>query len=447
MISPYCQRPPLPTRRNFCSGAAGLALASRLARFAPLLAQQPSRFNALRPDVASIDHDRILAAAERALHQPPPPLTTLPAPHSPGNPHEFYSEAEPDTLAPDSSGSSQPAPFTAHRDAILSLGLAVPALAAAQFLTGERRYSEAAATYLRTWFVAPETRMQPSMNFGQVSLTSTARSAAPSLHSEPDATAPTARQGTLQGILETLPLVEVVQAIPFLAPGALTAADLAGVRAWFAAYLKWLTAQEESGPRIQELARDSKDHNATSWLLQAAAYMLFTLPDTAEPPAESAPVNDLRHRYRSVLLRAQISPDGFFPNEVSTANPFRNSLFNLDMLACLCLLLSTRFESLWEYQLQDGPGMRAVIAYHYPYIAAPARWPYRADAHLFGELPSRRASLLFCGRPYQRPEYVTLWRSLQPDPPSPEILRTIPVHQPLLWISAPPRPPIDSGTS
>ena len=419
------------TRRRFCTSATALAVGSRLA---PLFAQPASRFNALRPDVASIDHDRILAAADRALNEPPTPITKLPAPNSPGNPHEFYSEAAPENV--DSSG---PAPFTAHRDALLSVGLAVPALAAAQFITSERRYSDAAAAYLRAWFVTPETRMQPSMNFGQVPLTSPATSAPPSLKSTDSAEAntPAKRQGTLEGILETLPFVEILQAIPFLA--SLTSDDLAGIRAWFLAYHKWLTAEEESGPRLQALARDSKDHNGTSWLLQVAACMLFTPSDTTEPPAESAGANDLRHRFRSVLLRAQVSPDGFFPHEVNTANPYRNSLLNLDMMACLCLLLSTRFESLWEYQLQDGPGMRAAIAYHYPYIAMPARWPYRADARFFSELPSRRASLLFCARPYQRPEYVDLWKSLKPDSPSTEVLRSIPVHQPLLWVATPPR--------
>lgn len=441
MSAPETRRFAPPTRRAFCSGVAGLAIASRVCPLSPLFAQQPSRFNALHPDVATIDHDRILAAANRAIEQPPPALTSIPAPDSPGNPHEFYSEAAPD----DDAAAAQHAPFTAHSDALLSLGLGVPALAAAQLISGERRYSDAAAASLRTWFVAPETRMQPSMNYGQVRISSA--SAAPSLQPGSSTAPKSSRQGTLQGILETLPLVEVLQAIAFLAPGSLTSADLAGIRDWFSAYVKWLTEEEESGPRLQALARDSKDHNATSWLLQVAAYMLFTLPESTEPSAEAAPVDDLRHRYRSVLLRAEVSSDGFFPQEVSSANPYRNSLFNLDMMACLCLLLSTRFESLWEYQLQDGPGMRAAIAYHYPYIATPARWPYRADSRYFSQLPSRRASLLFCARPYQRPEYIALWRSLEPDPPSHDILRTIPVHQPLLWVTPRPRPTVDSDPS
>jgi hypothetical protein len=109
------------------------------------------------------------------------------------------------------------------------------------------------------------------------------------------------------------------------------------------------------------------------------------------------------------------------------------------MLAALCMLLTTRFESLWEYQLEDGPGMRSAIAYHFPFVANRAMWPFRADATHFADLPGRRASLLFTARPYQRPEYAALWLKLPPDPPSAEIMRSIPIHQPLLWVRQPPR--------
>jgi hypothetical protein len=110
------------------------------------------------------------------------------------------------------------------------------------------------------------------------------------------------------------------------------------------------------------------------------------------------------------------------------------------MLAGICQLLSTRFENVWDYSLEDGPGMRSAIAYHFPFIADRTMWPFRADRQHFDELPGRRASLLFTARAYQRPEYATLWKTLPPDPPDPDILRTMPIHQPLLWVRQPPRP-------
>lgn len=459
----------LTNRREFCAGAATLAFAASMTRGARLWAQPGvDPFNAIRPDVAAIDHDRILAAATRALANPVPPLPSYLANDSPGSPQDYFSEV----LLEDAASTGGPAalkPFTAHRDAVLQLGLAVGALAAAQKITGEQRYADSAAAMLRTWFLAPATRMSPALDYAQVPLgtprptvaAAQAPSARPTLGEElaaadsprtrppsPNAnpqpqhtTSPGAtRQGSYTGVIETLPFVEVVRAIPFVAAaGALSPQEVAGLRAWFSSYLTWLTQEQDTGPRLAALARDSKDHNATSWLLQVAAYRLFTAPDTSEPAAEDRSFTELRHRFRSVTLRSQVSAEGNFPHEVSTANPYRNSLFNLDMLACLCLLLSTRFENVWDFQLQDGPGMRGAIAFHYPFMVYPARWPYRADAQLFSELPSRRPSLLLSARAYQRPEYAALWKSLAPDPPSPEILRTIPIHQPLLWVTQPPR--------
>ena len=47
--------------------------------------------------------------------------------------------------------------------------------------------------------------------------------------------------------------------------------DLDGVKGWLGEYLKWLTVEEDAGPRIAALARDEKNHHGSSWLLQATA--------------------------------------------------------------------------------------------------------------------------------------------------------------------------------
>ncbi len=241
--------------------------------------------------------------------------------------------------------------------------------------------------------------------------------------------------GTPEGILETLPLVEVALAIPFLCSSAgLGDADAKAVKAWFADYVRWLTAAEDSGPRLAALARDRKDHHGTSWLLQASAYTLLGVPQSDVERAEDSGLSALRHRLKTVTLRAQIRADGTFPQELVSATPYRDSLFNLDMMAGVCHLLSTRLDSIWNYSLQDGPGMRSAIAFHFPYIADRSMWPYRADQDHFKELPGRRGSLLLCARAYERPEYAALWKVLQPDAPSLAIQRTMPIRQPLLWV-------------
>jgi hypothetical protein len=439
------------TRRGFCSGAAagcgGLLLSSHARLFAASFAGPPmAGGDPTRPDVAVIDRGRILAAADRFLTLAPTPLTTLRCERSPGTEHDYYSEAEPhgDTnAAPVADAKSRPAvppPFTAQRDALFTLGLAVPALTAAYVLTGDDRYAQHAGLQLRAWFVDPATSMTPRLDYAQVVAAPPGQhdTVQPKAEFEGVSSAPAG--GRMEGILETLPLVEIAQAIPFLAGSdALSDADRAALAGWFTDYLGWLTKAEDSGPRLPALARDHKDHHATSWLLQVSAYTLLAQPKSTEPRAEARSLEELRHRFRTVTLRSQISENGSFLHELPSENPYRDSLFNLDMLAAVCLLLTTRFDNVWEYELEDGPGMRSAIAYHFPFIADSAQWPFRSDATHFNELPGRRASLLFTSHVYQRPEYSALWMKLPPDPPAVEILRTMPIHQPLLWVRQPAR--------
>ncbi|MCU1323667.1 MAG: hypothetical protein JWM43_3316 [Acidobacteriaceae bacterium] len=403
------------TRRHFCSTTA-------LALLAPgkLRAQAPSA----RADVAAIDRDRILAAANRFLTQPPATITGFPASQSPGTPQDFYSEAAEST--PDAKTGATAQPFTAHSEALLNFSIQVPALTAAFVLTNDLRYATHAAAHLRAWFVDPAHRMAPQLPYAQLIRGS--------------------KEPRFEGILETVHLAEVAQAVSFLTrTEALPEADLTAIYAWFAAYLEWL-----GSARVALLARDQRSHHGTSWLLQAAAYArLVPLPNAGvrkipqptsslapltPPPNEIIGLIQLRHFFRTTTLRAQMVANGSFPREVTSSLPYRNSLFNLDMLAAICDLLSTRFESAWEYELQDGPGMRVAIAHHFPYILNRGAWPYRADTTLFTALPLRQPSLLLAGRAYSRPEYVDLWKSLPSDPTNPILQLTFPIRQPLLWV-------------
>ena len=395
------------TRRIFCSQAATVLLTPRL-----LLSQEKSTS---RPDVAAIDHDRILESAAHLLTQPPTPLTTLPCPRSPGTPHDFYSEVEDYWADPSNPtgpfvehpGTPNPDAFIAHRDALLNFSICVSALTAAFVLTNEPRYAQQAVVHLRAWFVDSKTRMTPSVMYGQ--------------------TIVPAKSGRPEGVIEAVHLAEIVQCIPFLTNSeALTEQDLTALKKWFAEYFDWLNSS-----RLAGLARDHKSQHGTSWLLQAAAIAHLT------EITDDAPLTTLRHQFKSSTIRAQIAADGTFPHELTTPNPYRNTLFNLDMLAGVCVLLSTRFESVWEFELQDGPGMRTVIARLFPYIRDRGTWPYRADATHFKDLPIRPPSLLFAARAYNRPEYAELWKTLKPDPPIPELQHTFPIRQPLLWVTRP----------
>jgi hypothetical protein len=381
-------------RREFCTASA----AAWLLRGQGLSAQTGTLYRSSRPDVAAIDHNRILAAADQALTGKVVPLRSLPAAKSPGGPQDFYSE-----------GDAVPSAFTAHRDAVRILSRQVAALASAFQLTHKEGYAAQARLHLNAWFVDSATRMSPSLAYASM----TREGAKQELHP------------SFEGVLDTVFLAEIAQAIPVLASSSsFSAGEIASIKKWFGEYLGWLGES-----RLAGLARDQKDHHASSWLLQSAAYARLT--------ENEGVLSELRHRYKTVTLRAEIVADGTFPKELESAWPYRNSLFNLDLLAATCELLSSRFENLWEYELQDGPGLHIVMARHFPYMKDRGSWPYRADLTHFTDLPVRYTSLLLAARAYTRPEYAELWLTLNPDPVIPEIDRAFPISQPLLWAGRP----------
>jgi hypothetical protein len=343
-------------------------------------------------DVAAVEHDRVLAEAAVALKQPVSPLTVI---HSPASdPHDFYTEAE------------APKAFRAHAEALIDASTNISTLTAAYVLTRDDKYALRAGNHLYAWFVDPATRMNPQLQSAHATSTTVVTQAA--------------------GIVDGVPLAEIARSIQFLVDtAALAPPDLATTRAWFTSFLDWLNTS-----RIPAIARDTKDHTASAWLLLAAACGRLL--------GDDATLNACRHRLKTPTLRNQIDANGVFHHEVITNAPYRNSLFNYDLLAGACELLSTPFASLWTYELEDGPGLRSVAAFLYPMIHEPARWPYPADDFRYRQVPRRRPALLLAGRAYTRPEYVDLWRSL-PTPPVDDPLRaSFPIRQPLLWTARPP---------
>ena len=114
--------------------------------------------------------------------------------------------------------------------------------------------------------------------------------------------------------------------------------------------------------------------------------------------------------------------------------PYGYSLFNLDAMATVCQILSTREENLWTFQLPDGRGIKKAMEFMFPYIADKKKWPHTPDVMYFDQWPVRHPSLLFAGLALEQPKYLALWRTLDPDPTVDETIRNYPIRQPVLWL-------------
>ena len=362
-------------------------------------------------DVAQIDRARVLSAAERYLKQPPITITSTRSDRSAGGVHDYFSEGDywwPDPEHPggpyiQKDGFSNPKNFNAHREALIRLSVQVPALVGAWKLTRQKRYAAHAADHLRAWFVNEQTRMNPNLEHAQaISGRTTGRGI---------------------GIIDTLHLVEVARAIAVMEPsGAISPADHEAVLRWFHDYLAWMNTSKNG---IEE--RDAKNNHGTCWLLQAAEFARLTNNSTVTTFA--------RERIRSTILPAQIAMDGSLPLELARTKPYSYCLFDLDVLATACHVLSEKDGDLWRYETADGRGMEKAVAFMFPFIRDRGAWPFRHDVEHFEELPVRQVNLLFAGLAYRQQAYLDLWKTLNPDPTSPEIIRNFPIRQPVLWVS------------
>lgn len=364
-------------------------------------------------DVARIDRARILSAAKRYLGEQPRTITSVRAARSEGGPHDYFSEGDywwPDPKNPNGpyirrDGFSNPANFNDHRELMIRLSVQMPALTAAWAVTRKKQYADHAAAHLRAWFVEPATRMNPNLQFAQA------------IHG--------VTPGRGIGIIDTLHLVEVARAAAWIEhSGAIKEAEMDGVRRWFADYVTWMTTSKNG---LEEGA--AKNNHGTCWVAQVAEFARFTRDD--------AKVADCRERFRTVLVPNQIATDGRLPLELARTKPYSYSLFDMDALSLICQIASRSGDDLWTFTTPDGRGIRKTIDFMVPYIRDKSKWPFQHDVEYFDDLPVRQPSLLFAGFAYNDAAYIELWKTLNPDPKVPEIIRNFPVRQPVLWVSEP----------
>lgn len=358
----------------------------------------------------SVLKNHIMKEADWALSEQPLTVTASSCPRSSGGIHDFYSEGDywwPDPDNPGGpyihrDGMSNPENFVEHRRAMVRMSRIVGALASAYRITGDEKYVAHAFRHLKSWFVDSATMMNPSLQYAQ------------------------AIQGRVTGrgigIIDTIHLMEVAQGIIVMeGSGVIDKALLAAVKKWFSAYLTWLTTHPYSNDEM-----NAKNNHGTCWVMQVASFAKLTGDDRV--------LSLCRERYRNVILPDQMAVDGSFPQELRRTKPYGYSLFNLDAMTMVCLILSDKNHDLWDYTASDGRNIRKGIAYLYPYVKDKAKWPLAKDVMYWDNWPVAPPFLIFGAVRYSEEEWFKTWKSLEHDPGTEEVLRNLPVRNPVIWL-------------
>ena len=396
----------------------------------------------------------IVSLAEAALGVEPVTITAFPAPESAGGLHDFFSEADyrwPDPADPDApyigrDGYSNPDNFNDHRRALNNMSILVTDLASAWILTGEQKYAEAIMPHLRAWFADEETMMNPRLDYAQAS------------HGR--------STGSSYGIIDTIHLIEVAQAMILLEEAGLMPEDLLqATKAWFYRYTDWLMKDPKG---IKEM-RCGNNHGVC-WILQVGNFARYV--------GWTEMLEFARNRFKYKFL-PEMAEDGSFPMEVARTKGYGYSLFNLDAMAGVCQTLSGPDEDLWTFVSENGRNIVQALDFMFPYIKDKSLWPKAPDVMFWEEWPVAHPSLIFAwyrfcddkaalrslpaavpvkefgkapsgscigGTPPDASEgrverastivkdWYDTWKALDHFPQNEEVIRNLPLRHPILWL-------------
>ncbi len=352
----------------------------------------------------------VIARAEKAMNEKPVTVTAQFCSRSAGGKHDFYSEGDywwPNPVSPDSpyiqrDGMTNPDNFVAHRHAMIRLSRIVGTLASAYRITGNEKYVGKALEHCRAWFTDTATMMNPNLLYAQ------------------------AIKGRVTGrgvgIIDAIHFMEVVQGLTVMEKArTMDRKTLTDTKQWFASFVDWLTTHPYGKDEM-----NATNNHATCWAMQVACFAKFT--------GNEKVMNFCRDRFKTVLLPNQMAPDGSFPRELGRTKPYGYSLFNLDAMTTLAQILSDSKDDLWAFQLPDGRSLKKGIEFLYPYIENKSKWPYKQDVMYWDEWPVAQPALVFGAAAYNNLNWFNTWKGLKHFPEVEEVIRNLPVRNPLLWI-------------
>lgn len=255
-----------------------------------------------------------------------------------------------------------------------SLGRDLKALSLAYFLTSDERYADHAATLIRVWFIDPQTRMAPHMNFAQG--------------------IPGKVSGRAEGIIESSDLSTVVESIGLLTKSsALSGTEHDAVRQWYADFSAWMTTSE-----IGKAEKQKRNNHGVFYDFYLAHFAIFAgIEETAKSTVAGFPEN---------RLKVQMDRDGRFHQELTRTRSWHYSNYVVGAAARLATIGECVGLDLWSAQLDDGRSLSDARNFLSGYARQPANWPFPERDHKAGSFEKMQSTFAHTDFLFQRPNSV-----------------------------------------
>jgi hypothetical protein len=217
-------------------------------------------------------------------------------------------------------------------------------LAMAWHFHGDQRFAKHAARLVKTWFLDPETAMNPSLQYAQVR---------PGRNND---------QGTSSGIIEMKDLYFFLDAVRILdSAGVFSQTEKNGLRKWLHQYLKWLRTSPQGR---QECA--AENNHGLYYDLQVAAIASFL--------DEKILVRDTLQNSCFRILE-HFDAQGRQPKELKRTTTAHYCCFNLQGWIHLAQLAQSWGEDLWHFEGPHGQGIKKAMQWLLSHMGN--KWPYK----------------------------------------------------------------------
>ncbi|GFD68618.1 hypothetical protein KUL106_18810 [Alteromonas sp. KUL106] len=221
---------------------------------------------------------------------------------------------------------------------------ALKILTLAYTYTNNSKYLQRMKSYIDTWMVNPETRMNPHLNYAQGW--------------------PGTNSGTSFGVIEWTGISNVVTAMQLLqATNTVDKRFTAQVNAWLNDYLTWLLTSE-----LGNLERTRKNNHGSWYDYQVVGLMMY-LNKKAQAKSYLA---ETRQR-----IEEQFQPDGSQPHELKRTKSVNYTSMNLQALLQVAFLAEKLGENLWYFEGSQGQSLPKAIKYFYPYLRGDKTWQHK----------------------------------------------------------------------
>jgi hypothetical protein len=215
-------------------------------------------------------------------------------------------------------------------------------LSLAHWFTDDARFAQHATTLMRVWFLDPDTRMNPHLNFAQ------------GIRGVND--------GRGIGIIEARELALVVDAVGLLAGAtAWREREEQGMREWCARFLAWLLTSQHGRDEANQ-----RNNHGTFYDTLVVALALFV--------GKEKMARDTVERAMQQRIATQFLPDGRQPLELARTLSWHYSVFNLQAWFRLASLGERVGLAVWNYRTRAGVSIRCGVDYLAQF--ANAEWPH-----------------------------------------------------------------------